>query len=161
MEIVQKLSDLTYPGFPDIRNYIESCGIPDYWDGENRIGIDQYHIWFDDSGKVDYDYSGFGGRTTYDYDSEMTKVLNTAEFRFFHNLLPAGTDVLTAFCQLMILKYRNKLGLSGYSGTYRVIFNVWTDISTNKNEAQLSQQVMFSYSVSSGSKRDIPLLICL
>ena len=141
--IIRKWSDQTYPGFEEFKNYVESCSIIDYKNHDVNRGDNS--IWFRDA----------SGRAS----GEMEKLLNVAKFRHFHNLMPAGTDPVTAFCQLMVLRYRSRLNLDNESGTYLVRFNVWTRVSTNKNEAQLSQDVMFSYSAS--SKKDFNTIICL
>ena len=159
MGAATKISDASYPGFAELAKYIDTLPLPDYWDGEGRLNIHGNSIEFANSGKQHY--GGYMMGNISDNDSEMTKVLNTQVFRFVHNLLPAGTDVVTAFCQIMALKYRNKMVLSGASGTYRVIFHVWTSVTTHKNEAQLSQQVMFSYTVDTNSKADFEAIICL
>lgn len=162
MAVVTQVSSLTYPGFPEISKYIKDCGIPGYLDSNSRnINLGDSSLWFHDSGESAMTYAGFGRTRVADNDSEMTRILNYPSFRFFHNLLPAGTDVVTAFCQIMTLRYQKKLGLSNHSGTYRIVFNVWTDVNFNKNEAQLSQDAMFSYSVGSKSKKDFPAFICL
>ena len=89
----------------------------------------------------------------------MEYILNVPKFRHFHNLMPAGTDPCVAFCQLMVLKYRSKLKLDNESGTYLMRFHVWHDIYTHKNEAQMSQQVNFSYSASNKDYQN--MIICL
>ena len=159
MAIYTKLSDSSYPGFSELRKYIESCGIPDYWSGESKVNKNDDHAWFENSGRQHY--GGYMMGNISDNDSEMTNVINTPEFRFFHNLLPAGTDVVTAFCQLMAIKYEKKLGLAGLRGTYKVKFNVWTKVVTHKNEAQLNQEITFYYSIDTNSKADFHAIICL
>ncbi|MEL6722571.1 MAG: hypothetical protein AAFP10_05040 [Pseudomonadota bacterium] len=141
--VIRKWSDQTYPGFEDFKNYVESCSILDYKNHE--VHRNDNCIWFRDA----------GGRAS----SDMEYILNVAKFRHFHNLMPAGTDPAVAFCQLMVLRYQSKLDLANESGTYLMRFNVWSDIYTNKNEAQLTQQVNFSYSAS--NKSDNNIIVCL
>lgn len=138
--IIKKWSDKTYPGFEETKSFIESCGIIDF------------------AGKVTVD-----SRNCICFDAppeDMANLLNYPKFRFYYNLFPAGTDIVTAFCQLMVLRYRSQLGLSNESGTYLMRFNVWTRVLVHKNEAQWSQEVMVSYSVS-GSREDYNTIVCL
>jgi hypothetical protein len=141
--IVRKWSDQSYPGFNELKSYIESCDIIEYKNHEVHRGDNS--IWFRDA----------GGRAS----SDMEYVLNTPKFRHYHNLMPAGTDPCVAFCQLMVLRYRSQLKLDNESGTYLIRFNVWSDIYTQKNEAQMTQQVNFTYSA--GSKKDQNMIVCL
>ena len=146
--IKRKWSDKTYPGFEELKNYIESCGVIDYWNHEvHRDDDGNQVIWFKDNP---------GG----DPSRKMEDVLNYPKFRHFYNLMPAGTDPVTAFCQLMVLRYRSQLNLDNEFGAYLIRFHLWTNVNTNKNEAQLSQQVMFSYSVGS-NKEEFRTIICL
>ncbi|NES83822.1 MAG: hypothetical protein F6K63_33470 [Moorea sp. SIO1G6] len=146
--IIRKWSDKTYPGFEELKNYIESCQVIQYRNDEvHRDDDGNQVIWFKDAP---------GG----DPSREMEVLLNVPKYRHFHNLMPAGTDPVTAFCQLMVLRYRSQLNLDNEFGTYLIRFHVWTDVYANKNEAQLSQQVMFSYSVGS-NKEKFQTIICL
>ncbi len=142
--VIRKWSDQTYPGFDEFRRYVESCKILDYKNHE--VHRNDKCIWFRDASS---------GRAS----ADMEYILNVAKFRHFHNLMPAGTDPAIAFCQLMVLRYRSQLDLANESGTYLIRFNVWSDINTNKNEAQLSQRVNFSYSAS--NKSDNNMIVCL
>ncbi|MGI0119711.1 hypothetical protein [Zooshikella sp. RANM57] len=156
MSCIKKLSDLTYPGFDALREYFDSLQLPEYWDGEDKIGSNDNEVWFADTNDK---YMASFMSIIDNSDSEMTKILNMPEFRYFHNLLPAGTDVVSSFCQMMAFKYRKKLGFENLRGTYRVTFQVWTNVTTEKNEAQLSQQVLFLYNVGSGKNR-YPVIVC-
>ncbi len=141
--IIKKWSDQTYSGFEEFKSYVESCDVISYKNDEaNR---NDNCIWFRDA----------GGRA----QSDMEYVLNTPKFRHYHNLMPAGTDPVVAFCQLMVLQYRSRLSLNNESGTYLIRFNVWSDVYTQKNEAQTTQQINFSYTVS--SKKDNNMIVCL
>jgi hypothetical protein len=143
--IIRKWSDQTYPGFEEFKNYVESCDILSYRNDEVHRNDSDSCIWFKDA----------SGRAS----ADMEYILNVAKFRHFHNLMPAGTDPAIGFCQLMVLKYRSKLNLNNESGTYLMRFHVWTDIYTNKNEAQYSQKVNFSYSAS--NKEYYNMIVCL
>ncbi|WDE06478.1 hypothetical protein SG34_006040 [Thalassomonas viridans] len=144
--IVRKWSEQSYPGFEELKNYIESCDIIDYKNGEVHRSDNDSCIWFRDAS---------GSRP----QADMEYVLNTPKFRHYHNLMPAGTDPVVAFCQLMVLRYRSQLNLNNESGTYLMTFSVWRDVYANKNEAQLSQQLNFNYSVS--SKQNFNAIVCL
>ena len=144
--IVRKWSDQTYPGFEQLKTYIESCGIIDYKNGEVHRSDSDGCIWFRDSSS---------GRS----QADMEYVLNTPKFRHYHNLFPAGTDPVVAFCQLMVLRYRSQLNLDNESGTYLIEFHLWGDVYTSKNEAQMSQQVNFSYSAA--NKQSYRAIVCL
>ncbi|WP_330925567.1 hypothetical protein [Candidatus Sororendozoicomonas aggregata] len=145
--IIKKWSDQTYPGFEDFKNYVESCDVISYKNDEvHRDNSNNDCIWFRDASS---------GRA----QSDMEYVLNTPKFRHYHNLMPAGTDPAVAFCQLMVLQYRSKLELMGESGTYLIRFSVWANTYTQKNEAQLSQKVNFSYSADDKSFHN--MIICL
>lgn len=144
--IVRKWSDQTYPGFEQLKTYIESCGIIDYKNGEVHRSDNDGCIWFRDSSS---------GRS----QADMEYVLNTPKFRHYHNLFPAGTDPVVAFCQLMVLRYRSQLNLDNESGTYLIEFHLWGDVYTSKNEAQMSQQVNFSYSAA--NKQSYRAIVCL
>ncbi|TMP40984.1 hypothetical protein CWB96_22085 [Pseudoalteromonas citrea] len=144
--IIRKWSEQTYPGFDALKSYIESCDVISYKNDEvNRSDSDSC-IWFRDASS---------GRS----QADMEYVLNTPKFRHFHNLMPAGTDPVVAFCQLMVLQYRTRLNLANESGTYLINFHVWHDVFANKNEAQLSQQVNFNYS--SSNKGNFSAIVCL
>ena len=143
--IVKKWSDQSYPGFNELKGYIESCGIIDYKNHEVHRNDGDSCIWFKDS----------GGRAS----ADMEYVLNTPKFRHYHNLMPAGIDPCVAFCQLMVLRYRSQLSLDNESGTYLIRFSVWSDVYTQKNEAQMSQQVSFNYSVSNKGYKN--MIVCL
>ena len=144
--IIRKWSDQAYPGFDEFKNYVESCDILEYKNGEVHRNDDDSCIWFKDAS---------GGRSS----ADMEYILNVAKFRHFHNLMPAGTDPVIAFCQLMVLRYRSHLKLSNESGTYLMRFHVWNDVYTQKNEGQLSQKVNFSYSA--GNKDYYNMILCL
>ncbi len=106
--IIRKWSDQSYPGFNELKNYIESCDVVSYKnDGVHRNDGDSC-IWFKDASS---------GRA----QADMEYILNVPKFRHFHNLMPAGTDPCVAFCQLMVLRYRSQLNLNNESGTYLLI----------------------------------------
>ncbi len=144
--VIRKWSDQTYPGFEELKSYIESCGIIDYKNDEVHRSDNDSCIWFRDasSGKA---------------QADMEYVLNTPKFRHYYNLMPAGTDPVVAFCQLMVLQYRSQLNLTNESGTYLIAFSVWSDVYVNKNEAQYTQQVNYSYSTN--NKQNFKAIVCL
>lgn len=144
--IKRKWSEQSYPGFEELKHYIESCDVVSYKNDEVHRNDNDGCIWFRDSS---------GGRP----QADMEYLLNVSKFRHFHNLMPAGTDPVVAFCQLMVLRYRSQLKLTSESGTYLINFHVWKDVYTHKNEAQMTQQVNFSYS--SANKNYFSTIICL
>lgn len=144
--IKRKWSEQSYPGFEELKRYIESCDIISYKNDEVHRSDSDSCIWFRDAS---------GGRT----QADMEYVLNTPKFRHFHNLMPAGTDPVVAFCQLMVLQYRSKLNLTNESGTYLICFSVWKDVYVQKNEAQMTQQVNFDYSTN--NKQSFNAIVCL
>ncbi|MFK8905573.1 hypothetical protein [Streptomyces sp. YS-3] len=139
--IVRKLSDQTWPGFDDFKKYFLSCAAefpkwaPDIKDTGDRIT-----------------FAGTG--------DDMVKVLNSPEFRTFWNLLPAGMDAATAFCQLYALKYPSYMGLEGKTGTYTLRMNVWTDLWEQQNEAQFTQSHRLTFLVR-GDRENTEITICL
>lgn len=103
--IVRKMSSLTWPGFEDFKTYyLEGmAGVPPF----TPLKVMGSDIVFDADSKV------------------MDGAMNHTAFRFFWNLLPAGTDVITASCQLYILRYRDEIGLANESGTYTLRVKTW------------------------------------
>lgn len=121
---VRKLSDKTYPGFEEFKSYFIGCDGMKY--PGDRIYADEtnnHTVWFDDA------VSG----SPHD---DIEAVLNGAEFRHFYPLLPSGIHPLVAFCQLMILTYRSKLGIESEFGTYDVRFHVWQVLRWRHDSAQ-------------------------
>ncbi|QWQ43759.1 hypothetical protein KME66_24370 [Streptomyces sp. YPW6] len=163
--IERKLSDATWPGFEDFRQYFESCA-QRFWDYRASQGVHATSsaIVFGD-GEVKQIGTTLGsfGRlepVMSEKQDEMVRIMNTPEFRAMYNLLPAGTHVVTAFCQLYVLKYRQKLGLANARGTYTLTFSVWPHVSEHQNEAQLSQETLITYSAS-GTRKNWPVTVCL
>ncbi|NLU68528.1 hypothetical protein [Streptomyces sp. HNM0574] len=160
--IERKLSDATWPGFEDFKRYFESCA-QQFWEYKTPKGVHPTSsaIVFGDGEVKQTGTTGFPPRPVMSETcDEMVRILNTAEFRAMYNLLPAGTHVVSAFCQLYVLKYREKLGLAGARGTYTLRFSVWPDVLEHQDEAQFSQDTLVRYSASD-SKRTWPVTVCL
>ncbi|MGN2636534.1 hypothetical protein ACTD5D_10145 [Nocardia takedensis] len=103
--IVRKMSSRTWSGFEDFKTYYLEClsGVPPF----TPLKV-------------------VGSEIVFDADAEaMDGAMNHTAFRFFWNLLPAGTDVVTASCQLYILMYRDTVGLANESGTYTLRVKTW------------------------------------
>ncbi|MFI9162815.1 hypothetical protein [Kitasatospora aureofaciens] len=137
MPATVKMSDQTYPGFGEFRNYFQSCSAA-YPRWAPDITNDAHKIAFEGTA------------------ADMEAVLNSAQFRFMWSLLPAGTNAVMAFVWLYALKYPKYMGLQGVTGTYALNVHVWHDVVEVQNEAQLKQQHTFAFQVGSG--RSLSLL---
>lgn len=163
--IERKLSDATWPGFEDFKQYFESCA-QHFWAYKTAQGVHATSsaIVFGDAPvqQIGTTMGSFGRpeRVMSETSDEMVRILNTPEFRAMYNLLPAGTHVVSAFCQLYVLKYREKLGLARARGTYTLKFSVWPHVTEHQNEAQLSQETVITYSASA-NKKTWPVTVCL
>lgn len=141
--ILRKVSTATWPGFEDFQEYFRGCS-EQFWSYRSNHDVKRT-----DSAIV------FGGPRV----SDMLRIMDQPEFRMLHNLLPAGTDAVTAFCQIYALKYRDRLGLQDTHGTYTINFEVWSHICT---ENIGTGTVQFRYKIDSNSaKAVLPLTICL
>ncbi|GAA4688866.1 hypothetical protein GCM10023347_50830 [Streptomyces chumphonensis] len=129
--IIRKLNAATYPGFDTFKAYFESCS-QDWlnWPGKFVIKNNEIHI----QGSADW----------------MTTIFNRPEFRLLWSLLPAGTDIRTAFHQMYALKYRKEMGLEGESGTYTLRIATHWRVLERQNEAQLSQEHLVRYEMVGG-----------
>ncbi|NEA46687.1 hypothetical protein [Streptomyces sp. SID10815] len=62
-------------------------------------------------------------------------------------------DGLAAFCQILTLRYRDKIGLAGYKGTYTMKYSLWPQVST---EPLGMRTVEWTYKVASSSRETYP-----
>lgn len=75
-----------------------------------------------------------------------------------HNLLPAGTSPVSAFCQIYSLKYRQQMQTSEICGLYTIKFTLWSYVSA---QPLGSNSADFEYKVRNGDKGTVPVTVAL
>ncbi|MCX5413325.1 hypothetical protein [Streptomyces sp. NBC_00059] len=139
--VVRTVSESTWPGFVEFRSYFMSCADA-FWDWPGHVR--ERDSVFEFCGSSD----------------DMVAIMNRPEFRAMRNLLPAGTDAVTAFCQIYALKYGEELGLSGASGTYTLRCRLWPRVIENRDSTWPRQDSVFTHSVT-GSWDVLEVTVCL
>ncbi|PJN30732.1 hypothetical protein CG717_18265 [Streptomyces sp. CB02613] len=139
--IVRRLGDAMPPGFADFAEFFAS------WQNE-------FWAYRKDEVKNDFNSIIFGGTSA----SDQLWIMDQPEFRLLHNLLPAGTTPVTAFCQIYSLKYRQKMLTTEISGLYTIKFTLWPHVST---EAFGMRSTDFEYKLYSPNKETVPVTVAL
>ena len=139
--IVTRLGDAIPPGFADFADFFAS------W-------RDNFHPYRKDEVKNDYNSIVFGGTSP----GDQLWIMDQPEFRLLHNLLPAGTTPVAAFCQIYSLKYREKLLMSEIYGLYTIKFTLWHQVSIGARGVNSSD---WDYKLYGRDKGIIPVTIAL
>ncbi|VXD20277.1 hypothetical protein [Planktothrix paucivesiculata] len=129
---IDKISDQSYPGFQELKQYLLSCNLPSYAKGVGHSGEDM--LWLDGSAEDSWAQAEF---------------LNTALFRYYMSLCLSGLNVYDVLMQLLVLKYPNEMDFANKSGTYSCKVHVYPTLIVS-NQAQMSQSAEWSYSCSPG-----------
>lgn len=139
--IVSRLGDAMPPGFIDFADFFTS------WQ-------DAFWVYRKDDVKNDYNSIVFGGTSA----GDQLWVMNQPEFRMLHNLLPAGTTPVTAFCQIYSLKYRRQMQTTDISGLYTIKFTLWPYVSASPLGMQSTD---FEYTLHASDKATVPVTVAL
>ncbi|MEV0850670.1 hypothetical protein AB0J21_33295 [Streptomyces sp. NPDC049954] len=139
--IVRRLGDALPPGFTDFAEFFAS------WK-------DEFWAYGKDDVKNDYNSIVFGGTSA----DDQLRIMNQPEFRLLHNLLPAGTTPVAAFCQIYSLKYRRKMQTLGISGLYTIKFTLWPSVSAEPLGMNATD---FAYKLYGRDRGTVPVTVAL
>ncbi|MFJ8254117.1 hypothetical protein [Streptomyces sp. NPDC094466] len=139
--IVRRLGDAMPPGFTEFAEFFGS------WQSA-------FWPYRKDEVKNDYNSIVFGGTSA----TDQLWIMQQPEFRLLHNLLPAGTSPVSAFCQIYSLKYRQQMQTSEISGLYTIKFTLWPYVSA---QPLGSNSADFEYKVYNSDKGTVPVTVAL
>ncbi|MFJ7626610.1 hypothetical protein ACIQZN_08985 [Streptomyces sp. NPDC097595] len=129
------------PGFTDFAEFFMS------W-------RDAFWAYREDDVTNDYNSIVFGGPSA----GDQLWIMDQPEFRMLHNLLPAGTTPVTAFCQIYSLKYRRQMLTTGISGLYTIKFTLWPHVSAEPLGALSTD---FTYKLYDTGRATVPVTVAL